>query len=73
METQRREKEQTGGEKEGKRQMRSTKGKRQKERGRQERQKTEIWGGEEIKKGIYRGETKVTKGRDRGSDRGKRK
>ncbi len=42
METERREKEQTGGEKVGKRQRRSTKGKRQKERDRQERQKTKI-------------------------------
>jgi hypothetical protein len=34
----------TKGEKEGKRQRRSTKGKRHKERDRQERQKTKIWG-----------------------------
>jgi hypothetical protein len=56
-----REKEETGGEKEGKRQRRSTKGKRQRERDRQEGQKTKIQGvGEaERKEGIYiyRGET----------------
>jgi hypothetical protein len=45
VETKRREKEQTGGEKEGKRQRKSTKGKRQKEKDRQERQKTKIGGG----------------------------
>jgi hypothetical protein len=79
VETERREKEEAGGEKEGKRQRRSTKGKRQKERDSKERQK--IQGGRRIEKRGYIEEkqwrakewrNRSTEGRDKGSDRGKR-
>jgi hypothetical protein len=73
VETERREKEETGGEEEGKRQRRSTKGKRQKKRDRQERQKTKIRGGEEERKeGIYRGETMESDRVEKQEYRGKR-
>ncbi len=59
METERRERGRTGGEKEGKRQRRKTTGKRQKGRDKEDRQKTKIpWGEkEERNERIYRRET----------------
>jgi hypothetical protein len=55
VETERRGKEETGEEKEGKRQRRSTKGERQRERDRRgETKDQDTVGG---KRGIYRGET----------------